>query len=173
MSQDIFDQFDAEFNPATLSHDIAEIEKNGGGSGEYVEVPPGNYEVKVMDLTLKQSKKGLPMLSCRMDILAGEFSGQRIYMNQIVDVAFKLHIANQFLRSLNSGVEIAFMSYRNYNALLKTIFERISGKYEYALEYGRNDNNFPTYGILDVFAVDGGASNRPEVEHGEYDDVPF
>lgn len=173
MSQDIFDQFDAEFNPETLSHDIADIEKNGGASGERVEVPPGNYEVKVMDLTLKQSKKGLPMLSCRMDILAGELSGQRIYMNQIVDVAFKLHIANQFLRSLDSGVEIAFTTYRAYNTLLKTIFNKISGKYEYALEYGRNENNFPTYGILDVFAVGGGSGNAPKVEHGNFDDVPF
>lgn len=173
MSQDVFDQFDAEFNPEKLKNDIADIEKNGGTFGDHVDVPPGNYEVKLMDLTLKQSKKGLPMLSCRMDIIAGGFSGQRIYMNQIIDVAFKIHIANQFLRSLNSGVEIAFTSYRTYAALLKTIFREISGKYEYALEYGRNEKDFPTYAILDVFAVGGGAGNRPEVEHCDLDDVPF
>lgn len=170
---DIFDQFDAAFNPETLRHDIADIEKNGGASGDFVEVPPGNYEVKVMDLTLKQSKKGLPMLSCRMDILAGEYSGQRIYVNQVVDAAFKLHIANQFLRSLNSGAEIAFTTYRDYNVLLKTIFREISGKYEYAIEYGHNENNFPTYGILDVFTVGGGAGAMPKVEHGDLDDVLF
>lgn len=172
MSQDIFGQFDAEYNPELLKNDIAEIEKNGG-FGERREVPPGNYEIKVMDLSLKQSKKGLPMLSCRMDILAGAFAGERIYMNQIIDAAFKIHIANQFLRSLNSGADIAFTTYREYDALLKHIFRAISGKYEYGLEYGRNENDFPTFAVIDVFAMGADAGNTPKVEHTDLDDVPF
>lgn len=87
-------------------------------------------------------------------VLTGEYKGSRIFMNQVVEQAFQVHTFNEFLRSLDSGVEIEFKSYRQYGEMLMNIAEAIDKKLEYALIYGKNSKGYPTFEIDEVFEVE-------------------
>ena len=147
-----FSKWDNQVDIEGLKHDIQDAASNSGG--DFKEVPLGDYEIKVKKLELKASKKGDPMVSCWMQILAGEYKGSMLFMNQVVTRGFQVHIVNEFLRSLDSGLEIGFESYGQYGQLLMDIAEAIDNKKEYALNYGER-NGFNTFKITDVFELTG------------------
>ena len=91
------------------------------------------------------------MLTVWMKILEGEYKGQLIFYNQVVDMGFGLHNANEFLRSLDSGLDVTFENFRQYGNLIMDIHEAIDGKLEYGLKYGKNSKGYNTYEITDVF----------------------
>lgn len=145
-----FSKFDEKVDLDGLRNDIAEAESNGG---DYKEVPHGNYEVKIQKLELGESKKGDPMFICWMKILSGDYANSLIFMNQVVTQGFQIHIVDDFLRSLDSGVEVAFESYAQYADMIMDVAEAINGNLEYAVEYGEN-KGFNTFKITDVFEVE-------------------
>lgn len=130
-----------------------EAEENGGGN--YKEVPYGDYEVKVDKMELTESKKGDPMVSIWFTILTGEFKGSKIFFNQVITQGFQIHIVNELLRSMGTGLEgIEFSSYSQYGTMLMDIHEAVDGKLEFALEYGETKKGFPTFKITEVFEVE-------------------
>lgn len=145
-----FSKFDKKVDLEGLKNDIKEAENNGG---DYKEVPHGNYEVKIQKLELGESKKGDPMFICWMKILSGDFANSLIFMNQVVTQGFQIHIVDDFLRSLDSGIEIEFESYGQYADMIMDVAEAIDGNLEYAVEYGEN-KGFNTFKITDVFDVE-------------------
>jgi hypothetical protein len=147
-----FSKFDKAINIDELKKDIQEAESNSG-NGDYKEVPVGEYEVRITKLELAESKKHDPMVVCWFKILNGEFKNSLIFMNQVITRGFQIHIANDFLRSLDSGLEIEFESYEQYSNLLMDVIEAIDGKFEYALEYGEN-KGFNTFKITEIFEVE-------------------
>lgn len=148
-----FSKWDNQVDMDGLKRDIQEAGSNSGG-GDFKEVPLGTYEIKIKKLELKASKKGDPMVSCWMQILAGEYKGSMLFMNQVITRGFQIHIVNEFLRSLESGVSIDFLSYSQYAQVLMDVAEAIDNKKEYALEYGEK-NGFNTFKITDVFELTG------------------
>lgn len=84
----------------------------------------------------------------------GEYKGSRIFMNQVVKQGFQIHIINEFLRSLDSGVEITFDTYKQYGNLLMDVFEAVNGNLEFALKYSEGKNNFAKYEITEVFELE-------------------
>lgn len=154
-----FSKFDSMVDIERLKKDIADAEANGGG-GNYKDVPHGDYEVAIDKLELTETKQtGKPMAACWMKIVSdGEYKGQRIFMNQVITQGFQIHIMNDFLRSLlpdDSGIEVTFEGYAQYNDLLLDIAEFVDGKYEYGLEYGQNNKGFDTFQITDMFELEG------------------
>ena len=147
-----FEEFDSVYDLEGLKNDINEAKENGGGNFE--EVPNGNYEVKLEKLELTKSKSGKPMVSIWFKILNGDFKNQRIFYNQLVDEGFKINIMNEFLYSLDSGFDVYFESFKQYNDLILDIHEAIDGKLEYLLEYGENKKGYKTYTIKEVFDVE-------------------
>lgn len=145
-----FSKFDKQVDLEGLKKDIKEAENN---SGDFREVPHGNYEVKIQKLELGESKKGDPMFICWMKILSGDYKNSLIFMNQVVTQGFQIHIVDDFLRSLDSGVEIGFESYGQYADMIMDVAEAIDGNLEYAVEYGEN-KGFNTFKITDVFEVE-------------------
>lgn len=143
-----FSKFDSMVDLDGLKHDIEEAKENGGG--DYKEVPHGTYEVEIAKLELKESKKGDPMVAVWFRILNGEFENAMIFMNQVITKGFQIHIVNEFLRSLNSGLDVDFETYSQYNDLLMDIMEAVDGTKEYALEYGEN-KGYNTFKIIEVF----------------------
>ena len=129
-----------------------DIKKASESKRDYEEVPDGDYEVSIQKMELKESSTKKPMLSVWFKIVDGSHKGQLIFMNQLVDEAFKIHIANEFLRGLNTGLNIEFNSFVQYHGLIEQVFE-ISQSYEYALEYTHNSKGFAEYKITDVFAL--------------------
>lgn len=152
MSEDIFAKFDSEFDTKQLQADEKDAAKNGGG--DFEEVPHGKYEVAIEKLELGESKKHDPMLKVWFKIRAGKYKNQRIFMNQVVTQGFQIHIANEFLRSLDSDEKVTFETYSQYHELILDIFEDISENLEYELDYGENKKGYNTFKITDIFELD-------------------
>ncbi len=148
----IWDKFDKNIDVEGLKADAKEAAAN---NSDFKEVPHGEYEVEVNKLELRESKKGDPMLSIWFKMLTGEYKGSLIFYNQVLSSGFGLHKANEMLRSLDSGVEVEFESFSQYNNLLMDIAEVIDGKLEYQLSYTANkkNNKFSEYEIKDIFEV--------------------
>lgn len=146
-----FSKFDKKADLEGLKNDILDAEENGGGN--FKEVPYGNYEVAITKLELGESKKGDPMVTVWFKILDGEFKNSLIFMNQVVTQGFQIHIVDDFLRSLETDVEIEFESYAQFGELLMDVFEAVEGKLEFGLKYGER-KGFNTFEITDVFEVE-------------------
>jgi hypothetical protein len=145
----VWDKFDKAIDTEGLKKDVAEAAQGGAS---FKEVPHGKYEVSIEKLELVESKKHDPMVSCWMKVVSGEFKGNRIFMNQVITKGFQIHIANEFLRSLDSGVDITFETYSQYGQLLMDVHEEIDGQLEFAVEYGEK-KGFNTFEVVEVFEV--------------------
>ena len=153
MGENVFEKFNSMFDLAGLKSDIESAASN---DGDFVEVPDGNYEVKVTKLELgqtgeKSKNPGMPMLKVWFDILAGDFKGQKIFMNQMLTSGFGIHRANQLLGDLESGITVTFENFEQYNNMLGQIFNAIDGTGEYELAYGHNNKGYATYTIVQRF----------------------
>lgn len=153
MGENIFEKFNQMMDVAGLKQDV-EAAKSGGG--DFVEVPKGDYEVKVVKLEIgetgeKSKNPGAPMAKVWFDILAGEYKGQKIFMNQMLTSGFGIHKMNEFLTSLETDVPVEFENFTQYGALFEEIFNEIDGKAEYQLTYGENNKGYSTYTIAQRF----------------------
>lgn len=131
--KNIWDQFDNAIDTKALADEV----KNSADSPSYREVPEGTYEVAVEKLELVSSKNGKPMGTIWFKVLTGEYKGSRIFYNQVLEQAFQVHMFNEFVRSLDSGVNVEFTSYRQYGEMLMNVAEAIDKKLEYGLVYGK------------------------------------
>lgn len=147
-----FSKFDKQVDLEGLKQDIMEAEENGGG--DFKEVPHGKYEVAITKLELTESKKGDPMVSIWFKVTNGEYEGSLIFMNQVITQGFQIHIADEFLRSLETTVDVQFESYSQYAEMLADIFEEIEDKVEFVLDYGENKKGYNTFEIIDSFEVE-------------------
>lgn len=152
MATNLWDEFDKAIDTNGLAEDV----KNSA-SGQFKTVPHGEYEVSIEKMELvatKESKK--PMVSIWFKVLSeGEYKGSLIFYNQVIEQGFQVHIVNEFLRSLDSGLDIEFKTYKQYGNLLMDVHEAISGKLEYALKFSEGKKGFSKYEITEVFEVEG------------------
>lgn len=152
----IFDKWDKEIDTEGLAADVQEAAENG--TGNYKEVPHGDYEVAIQQMELKASKKGDPMVSIWFKILDGEFKNSIIFFNQVITQGFQVHIVNEMLRMMVSEMEdapvIEFKSYKQYGNLIMDIFEAVNDNFEYALAYKKGKKDFSTYEIKEVFVLE-------------------
>ena len=74
-------------------------------------------------------------------------------MNQLLDAAFKIHIANEFLRSLDTCVEVKFDGdFNHYAATIKNVYSDLTADgLEYQLNYYQNKKGFDEFKIEEVF----------------------
>lgn len=147
----IFDKWNEQIDGENLAREVKEVAENGG---DYKEVPHGEYEVKVEKMELKESKSGAPMVAIQFRILEGEFKNSCLFMNQVVTQPFQIHTANQFMKSLDSGVDVAFDgNFEHYNNMILDIHEAIDkDKLEYTLSYTES-KGYPRYKIKEVFSA--------------------
>lgn len=150
MTTNVWEKFDEMIDTKALKE---EVEK-AAEQGDFPEVPHGTYEVEIEKLELTESKSGKPMMTCWMKIIDGQYKGQRLFYNQVLHVGFGIHKANEFLRSLESGLEVKFENFKQYNDLLMDIHEAIDEKLEYAVEYDQDKKGFNTFKIVEVFEVE-------------------
>lgn len=153
MGENIFERFNSMFDVDGLKSDI---EQAASSTGDFVEVPHGDYEVKVVKIELgetgeKSKNPGMPMAKVWFEILAGEYKGQKIFMNQMLTSGFGIHKMNEFLDSLETGIRVQFENFQMYADLFKQIFDAVDGKGEYALAYGQNNKGYATYTITQRF----------------------
>ncbi len=150
---DIFEKFNSMIDVEGLKKDV---ETAASSDGDFVEVPHGDYEVKVTKIELgetgeKSKTPGMPMAKVWFDILAGDFKGQKIFMNQMLTSGFGIHKMNELLNSLETGIAVQFENFQQYADLFKQIFEAVDGKAEFQLSYGQNNKGYNTYTIVQRF----------------------
>lgn len=149
--QNIFDKWNKAVDLDGIKKDIASAAE---GNGEYVDVPVGTYEVKLAKAELKASKTSRnPMVSMQFKVIAGDYKGQSIFMNQIVTQGFQLNIVNTLLRSMGTDIEIEFVDYKQYADMLMDVAEACEGL-EFVLKYTENAKGYKNYEILEVFDIE-------------------
>lgn len=150
-----FDKIDKSVDLEGLRKDVAEASANG--TGDFPTIPAGTYEVKLVSLEIKGTKKdNRPMLAASFKILTGEYKNQRLFMNRVLmgtkDDGRMIKSAVGWLETLESGVPVSFEGYKQFNQLVMDVAEAIDGNLEYAVDY--DDDQFNSIKITDVFEVE-------------------
>lgn len=145
---DTYDVWDELFNSEELSKKL----KENKGDTKFEDLPDGSYEVKVKSIELVANKNNNPMVTVKFEVLAGDYKGKLIFMNQVVTQGFQLHKMDTFLESLDSGIEIGFENYTQYKNLLLDVAEAInSAGLDYNLKYGTDKKGYRTFEIEEIF----------------------
>lgn len=150
MEQFDYKKFNESFDVEGLKKDIEAAKE---GNATYDELPVDNYEVAVEKLELKASKDGKPMLSIWFKILVGDYEGRLMFMNQMLNKGFGIHKANEFLNSLESGVEVKFEDFQQYGKLTEDIKAAIDGKHEYLVEFSKTVSKGKEYNKYEIKKV--------------------
>ena len=148
-----------DFDKINRSVDLEGLRKgvenaSDNGTGDFPTIPAGKYEVALVSLEIKGTKKdNRPMLAASFKILSGEYKNQRLFMNRVIygtkDDGRMIKSAVGWLNTLDSGVDVAFQDYKQFADLVMDVAEAIDGKIEYAVEY--DDSQFNSIKITEVF----------------------
>ena len=152
MQNEMFEKFNAMFDLEGLKSDIDDAASK---NTEFVEIPHGDYEVKVVKLELgetsaKSKSPGMPMGKIWYTILAGDYKNQMIFQNQMLTSGFGIHFMNELLTSFQSDFDVEFENFEQYGQLLEDIAENIKDA-EYQLSYSENNKGYDTYEIVQRF----------------------
>lgn len=153
MSTNIFEKFNKQYGGDKIAKEVEEINANGG-TGEFEKTPFGIYEVAVDKMDLVQTKETFkPMLAVQFKVVNGSQKGKLIFMNRVVDRAYTIHLANEFMKTLDSGVDVVFDGdYAHYHDTILDVFEAVKKqKLEYQLNYSQNSKGYDTWEIEEVF----------------------
>lgn len=145
-----FSKFNKEFPADKMKEQIKEAKENSGGSN----LPDGEYKVKLDKMELTQSSKGALMIKAQFRIIAGDHKKQCIFVNRVLtgtkNDGFMMIKANEFLESLDSGCDVTFEDWEQYNDLILDIAEAVQ---EDNLEYLvvlDTDGKYQNFDIIDV-----------------------
>ena len=147
-----FDKINRSVDLEGLRKDVENASENG--TGDFPTIPAGKYEVALVSLEIKGTKKdNRPMLAASFKILSGEYKNQRLFMNRVIygtkDDGRMIKSAVGWLNTLDSGVDVAFQDYKQFADLVMDVAEAIDGKIEYAVGY--DDSQFNSIKITEVF----------------------
>ena len=150
-----FDKINRSVDLEGLRKDVENASENG--TGDFPTVPAGKYEVALVSLEIKGTKKdNRPMLAASFKILSGEYKNQRLFMNRVIygtkDDGRMIKSAVGWLNTLDSGVDVAFQDYKQFADLVMDVAEAIDGKIEYAVEY--DPDQFNSIKIVEVFEIE-------------------
>ena len=150
-----FDKINRSVDLEGLRKDVENASENG--TGDFPTIPAGKYEVALVSLEIKGTKKdNRPMLAASFKILSGEYKNQRLFMNRVIygtkDDGRMIKSAVGWLNTLDSGVDVAFHDYKQFAELVMDVAEAIDGNLEYAVEY--DDSQFNSIKIVEIFDVE-------------------
>lgn len=150
-----FDKINRSVDLEGLRKDVENASANG--TEDFPTVPAGKYEVALVSLEIKGTKKdNRPMLAASFKILSGEYKNQRLFMNRVIygtkNDGNMIKSAVGWLNSLESGVDVAFQDYKQFADLVMEVAEAIDGKIEYAVDY--DDSQFNSIKIVEIFDVE-------------------
>ncbi len=150
-----FDKINRSVDLEGLRKDVENASANG--TGDFPTVPAGKYEVALVSLEIKGTKKdNRPMLAASFKILSGEYKNQRLFMNRVIygtkNDGNMIKSAVGWLNTLESGVDVAFHDYKQFADVVMDVAEAVDGKIEFAVEY--DDSQFNSIKIVEIFDVE-------------------
>lgn len=148
-----FSKFNKAFPADKMKKDIETAKENNSGREN---LPDGEYTVKLDKMELGESSKGAAMIKAQFRITKGDHKKQCIFVNRVLtgtkNDGFMMVKANEFLDSLDSGIDVAFESWEQYNDLIMDIAEAIQDDgltYVVALDTDGKYQNTEIVDILD------------------------
>lgn len=146
-----FKKFNEQFPADKMKEELKEAKENSGSN-----LPDGEYTCKLEKMELGESSKGALMIKAQFRITKGDHKKQCIFKNCVLtgtkNDGFMLHKANEFLESLDSGEEVVFEDWEQYNDLILDIAEAIQEDgltYVIALDTDGKYQNMEIVDILD------------------------
>ena len=144
-----FKKFQQQFPAEEMKKQTEEAKQN-----EPQKIPDGEYRCKVEKMELRESKNGAPMCSIMFRIVAGDHKKQCIFYNRVLagtkNDGFMMKSNNDFLNSLDSGIDVSFEDWEQYNDLILDIAEAIDAdKLEYMVAV-TTDGKYQTLEIVDI-----------------------
>ena len=137
---------------------VEEIEKLNKEM-EFYKVPDGVYRVEIIDMTVKQSRKGNWMIQTLFKILDGQFESNVVPAFMMLNKR-NIYNNNLFLESLGSKLKIECNSITQYQQLVNDVFIMIRGDKEYDLQITTTPTGFTEYKIIKEYEK-------------EYEPLPF
>lgn len=151
-----FSKFEQNINFDELEEDIKEAKENGG-TGDYPEVPKGDYIVTLEKLEVGECGPnakipGAPLLKADFKIKEGDFKNSHLFVNKVLytdrndekwNMAKLMANVLGWLESLEPSEEvgdIVFESYEQLNELILDIGEDVS-ELEYEVKYDKDGFN--------------------------------
>ena len=150
-----FDKINRSVDLEGLRKDVENASENG--TGDFPTIPAGKYEVALVSLEIKGTKKdNRPMLAASFKILSGEYKNQRLFMNRVIygtkNDGNMIKSAVGWLNTLESGVDVAFHDYKQFADVVMDVAEAVDGKIEFAVEY--EYSQFNSIKIVEIFDVE-------------------
>ena len=149
-----FSDLDKQIDFDALRKETDEIKKNGG-TGEYKEIPAGEYHGKFEKLEVGTTKDGRPMLKAMFRITDGEYKKHCLFMNRVLygtkNDANMIASAEGWLETLEPSDEVGAVIFRGYDAfsdLVMDIAEDIS-ELEYDVDY--DPDMFNSIEVVEVY----------------------
>lgn len=150
---DIFEKWNESTDLKGLQDDIKDAQEN---KREYEGIPHGEYEAKVDKMELKATKTDQqPMVSIQFRIISGKYKNSCLFFNKKIrgtkNDGLMIHQSNEFLRSMDTGIDVEFVDYKQYAELLLDVAEECdANKLEFAIKYEDN-KGYDKFTITEVF----------------------
>jgi hypothetical protein len=144
-----FEKFNKQFPADKVKKDMQEAAENGGNK-----LPDGEYTVKLDKMELGESSKGALMIKAQFRITEGDHKKQCIFKNQVLtgtkNDGFMMVKAKEFLESLDSGEEVVFEDWEQFNDLILDIAEAVQEDDLHYLVVLDTDEKYQNMEISDV-----------------------
>lgn len=144
-----FAKFNKAFPADKMKEDMKEAKENGGSN-----LPDGEYTCKLEKMELGESSKGALMIKAQFRITKGDRRKQCIFKNCVLtgtkNDGFMLLKANEFLESLDSGEDVTFEDWEQYNDLILDVAEAIQDDgLTYVVKLTKN-GQYQDFEIVDI-----------------------
>lgn len=143
-----FTKFNKEFPADKMKESIAEAKENSNT------LPDGEYTVKLDKMELGESSKHALMIKAQFRIVKGDAKNKCIFKNCVLtgtkNDGFMMLKANEFLESLDSGIDVEFKDWEQYNDLISDIAEAVQeDKLQYVVTV-ETDGKYQNFEIVDI-----------------------
>jgi hypothetical protein len=144
-----FKKFNEQFPADKMKEELKEAKENSGSN-----LPDGEYTCKLEKMELGESSKGALMIKAQFRITKGEHKKQCIFKNCVLtgtkNDGFMLHKANEFLESLDSGIDVSFEDWEQYNDLIMDIADAVQeDNLTYIVQLTKN-GQYQDFEIVDI-----------------------
>ena len=116
-------------------------------------VSDGIYRIEIMDMVVKQSKRGNWMIQVGYKILNGKYENSVLWSFFVIRQS-NILVNNAFLKSLGTLIPIECTSITQYQKLVDDIFITIRGDKEYDAELTTSINGFTSIKIIKSYDIE-------------------
>ena len=116
-------------------------------------VSDGIYRIEIMDMVVKQSKRGNWMIQVGYKILNGKYENTVLWSFFVIRQS-NILVNNAFLKSLGTSIPIECTSITQYQKLVDDIFITIRGDKEYDAELNTSFNGFTSIKIIKSYDIE-------------------